>query len=174
MTIWNLSAGLTMLLLAVSQSQAIPKTEAETASGRKLTLPDAFLGRTSILVVGFSKSSGKATEWWETRLTRDFGEPKKIPTMRVAHLEGIPAILRGLLLGKIKDNVPKEQRDSFLMLFQEEDAWKKVVSFDAPDDAYVVVVDPGGAVVWRTHAGIDDTAYAVAKGQLDTILAQHK
>ncbi len=165
---------LSFVALALPGHDVIPRTEAETASGRKLTLPDALVGQTSVLVVGFSKSSGKATEWWEAHLARDLAGPRKLSILRVAQLEALPGLLRGLLLGRIKNNVAKDKRDSFLMLFHEEGAWKKFVGFDAaaaPDDAYLVLVDSTGGPLWRGHAGQDEAAYASIKGRLDACLS---
>src|SRR4051795_7846629 len=65
-------SALALLLVAGVTADVIPKTSAETASGKKLTLPDAVLGHPSILVVGFSKSAGPVTAWWQERLLHDF------------------------------------------------------------------------------------------------------
>ena len=167
------AARLAVSILVLAAQQVLPKTEAETATGEKLTLPDGLAGQPSILVVGFSKKSAKASEWWEDRLSRDVAGPRRIRILRVAQLEAIPGLLRGFLLGKIKDNVPKEKRGTFLMLFHEEDAWKKVVGFDAPDDAYLVLVDATGKVSWGAHAGLDEAAYGTIEKQLVEVLASN-
>ena len=156
---------------AVNPPEPIPHTKAENGNGRASALPDLLLGRPSVLVVGFSKASREATTFWADRLDRELAASGKPPVVRIAHLQSIPGFMRGLLLGSIKGGVPPEKRDSFWMLFENQDAWKQLMGFGPSDDAYLAVTDPQGRVVWRMHAGADEKAYAAAKGQMLEALA---
>jgi hypothetical protein len=45
------------------------------------------------------------------------------------------------------------------------------VGFSGPDDAYVLVTDPQGHVVWQTHGAMNDTSYGEMKAAVDKVLA---
>lgn len=149
---------------------SLPTTQAETASGRSIVLPAAVAGRVGVLVVGFSKRSSDVTERWEARMARDYGSSTRVSMLRVAVLESVPRLLRGFVRGRIERTVPAAKRDQFVFLFHQEDEWKSLVHFEAPDDAYLVVLDADGKVAWRGHGAADLAGYEAMKGQIDGLL----
>ena len=52
------------------------------------------------------------------------------------------------------------------MLFEGEDALKKAAGFQASDEAYVLLLDANGNVVWREHGAVDDKKVAALQGEL--------
>jgi hypothetical protein len=160
-----------LAVLVMSSGPAFPRTTAETASGHPITLPDAAQGRIAVLLVAFSKKAGEATAPWEDRLIRDYTSNPRLAVFRVAVLESIPALLRHFARGGIEQNVARERRDSFVLLFHLEDVWKQVVRFDTPDDAYVVLLDGAGSVRWHTRGRADSGEYESLRSQIDQLLA---
>ena len=169
-----LSAGLALplaLIVAAAQlSPRLPRTEAETASEKAIVLPDAAAGRVAVLIVGFSKKSSEVTERWEKSVFQDLGTGGRVAIFRVAVLESAPRILRGFIRRGIEKNVPKEKRDSFVLLFHDEAEWKKLVHFEDPDEAYLVVLDADGGVRWVGHGNPDAPGTANLKAQVDSLL----
>jgi hypothetical protein len=82
----------------------------------------------------------------------------------------LPGLLRGLLRAGIESNVPKNRRDSDGLLFHQEEAWKNLVQFGAPDDAYVVLLDAAGRMFWRGHGSADGSPYNALKTQISVLL----
>jgi hypothetical protein len=85
-------------------------------------------------------------------------------------LESVPKLLRGFVRGRIETNVAPERRENFVLLFQLEDRWKSAVQFQAPDDAYLLVLAPDGTVVWHGDGGADLAGYDVLKAQIEPLL----
>ena len=154
---------------AAPPGHRLPRTEAETASGRAITLPDAAAGRVAILVVGFSKTSREVTERWERQVFQDYGSAPRVAVFRVAVLESVPRLLRGFVRGRIEKNVPNEKRDGFVLLFHHEEEWKTLVRFAAPDDAYFIVLEGAGNVSWVGHGGPALEGYGELKAQIDLL-----
>jgi hypothetical protein len=136
-------------------------------------LPDAAAGRVAVLIVGFSKKSSEVVERWENRLFQDYGAGGQVAIFRVAVLESAPRLLRGFIRGRIEKNVPKEKRDSFVLLFQGEAEWKALVHFADADDAYLVVLDVNGSVRWIGHGNPDAAGTADVKAQVDSLMRRH-
>lgn len=112
-------------------------------------------------MIGFTHASQSQTKPWTERLAADFDH------YSIAVLEDAPRLVRGMAVGGIKGSVPKDQRDRFLVVFKGEKEMKAAVGFERPDDAYVVLLDPDGSIVWRFHGAVNENAL----GELKTRIA---
>ena len=138
------------------RAQTIPHTEAETLSGKKITLPDAAAGHPAIFVIGFSRAGGDSSGKWGKELHKEFSEPNAVHIFIVAVLQDAPAIARGMIKHGMRSGTPKAEQDSFIVLSKDEDTWKKLVEFSDANDAYVLLVDPSATVRWHTHGKSPD------------------
>jgi ATP synthase subunit 10 len=139
-------------LVALSlQAQSIPHTEAETLAGKKIVLPDAFAGRPAILVIGFSRSGGDSAGRWSKQLRQDLGADKSVRIFSVAELQDAPKLARGLIRHGMRGGIPQNEHDSFVLLYQDEDIWKKLAEFSDTNNAYILLVDSGGNISWRAQ-----------------------
>jgi predicted transcriptional regulator len=57
---------------------------------------------------------------------------------------------------------------------QHESELKKFVSYQEKDDAYLVVLDMTGRVVYQSHGPFGDAAYQNVSGEVQTLLNQQK
>ena len=155
-------------LLAFSlHSQTIPHTEAETLSGKKIVLPDAFTGHSAILVVGFSRSGGDSAGRWSKQIRQDLAGDKSVVIFSVAELEDAPKLARGLIRHGMRGGVPQNEHDSFVLLYQDEDAWKELADFSDTNDAYVLLVDSAATIRWRAHGkGPDEQTVSTLKKEV--------
>ena len=63
---------LSVVLAQSPQAQSpAPALHGETLDGKKVTLAEAGAGRVTLLVVGFSKKAGDATNLWRDRFAAD-------------------------------------------------------------------------------------------------------
>ena len=149
-----------MLLVASSLSaQVIPHTEAETLSGKKIVLPDAASGHPAVFIVGFSRAGGDSSGRWGKQLRQEFSN---VQIYSVAELQDAPKMVRGMIRHSMRGNIPQNEQDTFVVLYQDEDVWKKLADFSDPNDAYIVLVDSAGRIRWRTH-GKDPDQRAVGR-----------
>jgi ATP synthase subunit 10 len=138
------------------QAQSIPHTEAETLAGKKIVLPDAFAAHPAILVIGFSRSGGDSAGRWSKQLRQDLAADKNVRIFSVAELQDAPKLARGLIRHGMRGGIPQNEHDSFVLLYQDEDVWKKLADFSDTNDAYVLLVNPNGAIRWRAHGKAPD------------------
>src|SRR5580704_12035229 len=136
-----------MLLVAVSLSaQVIPHTEAETLSGKKIVLPDAASGHPAVFIVGFSRAGGDSSGRWGKQLRQEFTTDSNLRIYSVAELQDAPKLVRGIIRHNMRGSIPQNEQDSFILLYDNEDDWKKLAEFSDPDDAYILLVDAAGRV----------------------------
>jgi hypothetical protein len=143
-----------ILLVASSLSaQVIPHTEAETLSGKKIVLPDAASGHPAVFIVGFSRAGGDSSGRWGKQLRQEFSN---VQIYSVAELQDAPKMVRGMIRHSMRGNIPQSEQDTFVVLYQDEDVWKKLADFSDPNDAYILLVDSAGRIRWRTHGKVPD------------------
>jgi hypothetical protein len=139
-----------MMLSRSSAAQDMPKTEGETLSGKHIVLATEVRGHPAMLVAGFSREGGNATGAW-VRAIRADGALAGIPVYEIAQIAGAPGLIRGMIRSGMKKSVPAAEHDTFVVLTQDDKAWRTY--FDVGDDQvpYVMLLDESGKVLWRGH-----------------------
>ncbi len=81
-------------------------------------------------------------------------------------------MVRGFVVKSIKSSLPASEQARFVVIVENEAAWKTVTHFGRPDDPYLLVVDSQGNVVWQTQGAPTDAAYAELKRHVEALRAQ--
>jgi hypothetical protein len=147
-------------------AQTIPAVHGTTFSGAPVSLPESLHGRPAVLVLGFTQGSREAITAWGKRLAADYNDAPSVLYYEMPMLASVPRPLRSFVAGRIKSSVSDRGRVHFIPLTDHEAEWKSLSHFQAPDDAYLLVVDGQGTVRWQTHGNATDAAYSAMKRQL--------
>lgn len=148
----------------------MPRVEGESFAGRKVVLPDDAKGKVAILVFGFTKASKGPTGAWADKIFSEFGMEQGFELYQLPVLEDVPRFIRGMVISSIKKGVKENMRDHFVPILQHEAEFKKLVSYKEPDDAYLVILDPGGQIVQQMHGPFSDTAYEQLRKEIQPLL----
>jgi len=141
--------------LVPAWSEQIPKTTGESLAGQQVTLPDAVKGHASVVIVGFSKSSGDAVNEWDKRALKELGNTADV--YQIAVLEDAPSFVRGMIKHAMKSATPADRQSHFLVVVKGEAELKKAASFSQADEPYVLVLNVSGEIVWKTHGAVSDS-----------------
>lgn len=131
--------------------QSIPRTGGTLLSGQPFVLPNDLTTSKTILIVGFSEKSAASSTEWGKQTRNMLAAVPSLASYQLPVLASVPRFIRSIVVGSMKKDVPPDLRGTFLPIFENESKWKQVVEFSAPDDAYVLLVDAHGSVLWRTH-----------------------
>ena len=144
----------------------LPTLTTSALSGQSVSLPED-LARLNVVIVGFTRSSVDRTTAWEKPIRREL-LPTGVRFYDVAELETQPKFMRSVIIAMIRNKVPSVLKPHFLTLFEDDLDWKRAVGFDphATDDAYVVIADADGRVLWQTHEAFSDEAFDRLKREL--------
>lgn len=169
---------LTFFLLAslgIAQSaQQLPHTEGESLAGSKVVLPDAARGKVAILIFGFTKASKTANGAWADRISSDFAAQNGLAVYQLPVLESVPGFIRGMVISSMKKGVRENMRDHFVPILHGEVELKKLVNYDDPDDAYLVMLNPTGQIVEQKHGPFSDAVYAQLRSDIQSQLSRQK
>jgi hypothetical protein len=151
--IWLTAVALVFTLAALAQAAQFPTLECETLTGRHLAMPAGAQGNPALFIVGFSHASSEQTGYWGKHIPKDL-----VQTYPIAVLEGVPRLGRRMAVHGIRTGVPKANQDHFLIVYENEKELKAAAEFQAPDDAYLILIAPDGSILWRFHGAFTHTA----------------
>jgi hypothetical protein len=136
---------------ALGPGDLMPPLRGEFLSGRKATLPDAARGRVALVALGFSYDSRFAVEAWIARFRRDFGADSALTFFEVPVLGGLARAARPFIDGGMRRGTPKALHENVITVYGGANEWKLRLGFREPDDAYLLLLDRAGRIVWQ-HA----------------------
>lgn len=151
----------------------IPVTHGTTLAGTQLTLPDALKAKLNIVIIGFDHASQEQIGSWGRLIAADYGKSADVNYFELAMLASAPRMLRGMMVRRLGSSVPFEERDHYIPLLEGEPAWRAVAHYDKPDDAYVLLVDSKGTVLWQTEGEPTNAAYGAFKARVAKTLKEH-
>lgn len=169
---WLLGAALAATLWQSAPAQTIPPVHGTTFSGASVNLPDDLPGKAGVLVIGFTQGSRDAVTQWGKRLANDYDATPSVLYYEMPMLASVPKLLRGFVTGRIRSAVSERGKPHFVPLNDHEAEWKTLAHFQSPDDAYLLVVDGRGMVLWQTRGPATDAAYAALKQRVAVAQAQ--
>lgn len=144
----------------------IPTVQTTSLGGQQIDLPSALQGRLGILVLGFTRASREGVTSWGKRLAPDYSQSPSVTYYDLAMLADVPHLARGLVERTMRSSMPAPVQARFLVLTDHETTWRSLVQYTTPDDPYILLIDPHGQVLWRTHGPATDSAYAALQQQL--------
>jgi hypothetical protein len=154
---------------AKPQELRIPVLQATSFTDQTVKLPEALRGKVGVLVVGFTRGSQDAITGWGRRLGADYHDSASVAYFEMPVLAAVPRMLRGMVMGRIKGEVPDRARAHFVPIVENEAGWRAVANYKSGDDACILLVDEQGVVRWQTHARASDDAYADLKRRIQAL-----
>ena len=180
---WKLSGNRSLLLALLTanglmiapctSAERIPEIHSTSFANQPVNLPAALQGKAAgILVIGFSRGSREAVTGWARKIAADYRTSPVVAYYELPIVAGVPGFVRGVVLRSIKSSTPERAQPRVVPIANDEAGWKAITHYGQPDDAYLLVVDNLGNVVWQTQGQPTDTAYAALKQQVESLETQ--
>jgi hypothetical protein len=158
--VWKLLTLLTALQVsATSPGQLIPHTECTTLTGTRVVFPKAGSEKPLLLVLSFSHKSAADATSWNKRFEPDY-QGNLIDYYELADFQGVPSFVMRMILHGMRRSVQEPERSHLAPFFNREDYWEKLVNFNDPKIAYVVLTNGSGEVVLQTRGPASDAKAA--------------
>ena len=151
-----------------AEALLMPQTLAQSLSGHEVVLPRSIVGHPAVIVIGFSQGSQRAMEHWDKEIGAQVTATPGVPLYNIAVIQDAPRFVRGMITHSMRALVPAAGQDRFLTVVQGQEELKKAVNFSATNEAYVVVLDASGKIVFYTHG---EPSEAAKKQVIDQIKA---
>ncbi len=158
------------VLASHSVAQQIPATEEKTIRGTTVSLPDAASGKPLLLIVGFTHKSSGQCDAWAKQLAPVYLKDERVLYYEAADFQGVPSLIMKMILHGMRKEIPSDRQPRFVLLESNEEQWKKLVNYSAPEEAYVIVADSSGKVVWQTRGRVSNEQIAALKTEVTKLI----
>ena len=147
---------LLVLLASASFSQAIPRGQYTTLTDQQISIPKPSGEKPLLLILSFSHQGGDDVDRWTKRSKPRYAQDERVDFYILADFQGVPSLILKMIMHGLRRSVPEPERSHFAPFYADENLWKKLVGFDDPKIAYVVLANPNGSVVWQTRGPSSD------------------
>ena len=151
-------------------AQTIPTVKAKALDNSEATLPPQGGQRPLILVVGFSRKSGQMCAAWGKRVAADFRNDSRLNYFQIPVLEDAPSFVRPMIVYGMRKGTPPEELPHMIPVYEHESEWKNAVRFSNADDAYILLTDAQGHIIWQTHGAMNDSSYGELKSVVNKLV----
>ncbi len=161
---------ISLLMTTTLAGEKLPVLKGEFLTGREAVLPDAAKGRVTLLALGFTYDSRFAVESWIKQFRKDYGANKDVTFYEIPMISGMARLGKWFIDSGMRKGTPKEDQENVITVYGGADAWKKLVGFQAPGDAYLILLDKNGVIQWQHHGVLDQTAYEGLRAEMSHFL----
>ena len=144
-----------------------PKVMGQDLNKQQKVLPDDYLGKPTVVLVGYlQKAQFDIDRWILGLLQADVSAPiVEVPTIKGM----MPEMVQGFINNGMRRGIPKEDWASVVTVY--EDA-EKIVNFlgnERPQSAYAVLLNAQGEVVWSSNRGYSASQVLELKKLVDNL-----
>jgi hypothetical protein len=157
---------------ALLPGSLLPAIEGESLTGKRINLPEQAKGKIALLVFTFSRKAGQGARACAEAFQKLEDPERNLAAYRILVLEGVPRLLRGLVIAGIKKGIPAPLHDSAVKLFAHEDSWKLRLGVRSRDDPYLLILDRESQVRWLYTGACDDAGVQQLVEQLKNLASE--
>ena len=137
-------------IAVAANAQNMPATAGETLSNHRIVLAQAVSGHPALLAACFSKDAGPTCGEW-VRQARIDPALSGVAVYELAMLGRAPGFIRGTIESGMRKGLSVPEQDQFVILTQDEPQWRNYFGVTMDKDAWVVLIDPAGRILWHGH-----------------------
>jgi hypothetical protein len=137
-------------IAVAANAQNMPATAGETLSNHRIVLAQAVSGHPALLAACFSKEAGPSCSEWVRQAQTD-PALAGVAVYELAMLGRAPGFIRGTIESGMRKGLSVPEQDQFVILTQDEPQWRNYFGVTMDKDAWVVLIDPAGRILWHGH-----------------------
>jgi hypothetical protein len=160
------------LIPAIQLGESMPLLRGEFLTGRQAQLPEAASGRVALLALGFTYNSRFPVEAWIGRFRKDFGTNPQVTFFEIPMIGGIARLGKWFIDSGMRKGTPRSDQENVITVYGGTDSWKQRMGYQAPDAAYLLLLDKHGVVRWRYSGSFDEEAYKDLHAQMFSLLRE--
>jgi hypothetical protein len=144
--------GIALAITQLAPGTLLPELKGDYLTKEKAKLPADAEGQIALLALGFTYDSRHAVEDWSKKFREAFKGDGDVTFYQVPIMGGLAKLGRSFIDGGMRKGTPAEFHRNVITVYSGAKQWKQHVGYQGGDDAYLLLLDPAGKVVW-THRG---------------------
>lgn len=128
-----------------------PTVQGTSLESKKVTIPDDFLGKPTLLLVGYvQRAQFDIDRWILGALQADV----KATIVEVPTIAGmLPQMVQGFIDGGMRSGIPKSDWASVVTVYEDAPKIIQALGNERPQSAYAVLLDKDGRIAWSSNIG---------------------
>lgn len=153
----------------VCAGQDIPHVKTKALDDSEVILPKLGSQQVLILVLGFSRKGGEVCGVWNKKVAAEYGDDLGVLYYSVPVLQDAPSFVRPMIVHGMKKGATAKEMAHMAPVYTGADVWKKLLGYSASEDAYLLVSDASGKVVWQGHGAFTEGMFAELKKAVERL-----
>lgn len=150
----------------------LPALKGEFLTGREAVLPETASGRVALLALGFTYDSRFAVEAWIKKFRAGYGDNPQVTFYEIPTIGGMAQLGKWFIDSGMRRGTPKADYEHVITVYGGTRPWKERLGFQAPDAAYLILLDKNGIVQWRHNGAFDEAAYKTLSEEMKALLSK--
>lgn len=132
-----------------------PSVRGESLTRQSVTIPDAYQGRPTLLLVGYVQRAQFDIDRWILGVLQ-----AEIPValVEVPTIAGMmPQMVQGFINNGMRSGIPEADWRTVVTVYEDADKIVAALGNERPQSAYVVLLDAEGRITWTSNKGYSAT-----------------
>lgn len=149
------------------QNSLFPKVQGNTLSKQPVTLPDNYLGKVTLLLIGYTqKAQFDIDRWILGALQADIkAEIVEVPT--IAGM--MPQMVQSFIDNGMRSGIPKSDWASVVTVYEDAPKIIQALGNERSQSAYVVLLNQEGRIIWTSNIGYSATQILELKKTVESL-----
>jgi hypothetical protein len=135
----------------MSANQKFPTVSGNRLSGESVSIPEAFSGKPTVLLIGYTQKTQFDIDRWilgilQAEIAVDIVE---IPT--IAGM--MPQMVQSFIDNGMRSGIPKEDWASVVTVYEDAEKIIQVLGNERPQSTYAVLLNKNGEMIWTSNKG---------------------
>lgn len=130
---------------------AFPQVEGISLAGNKVTVPDDFKGKPTVLLIGYLQKAQFDIDRWILGLLQADIPAQIVELPTIAGM--MPQMVQGFINNGMRRGIPENDWAAVVTIYEDADKVIQKFGNERPQNAYVVLLNKQGEIVWTANSG---------------------
>jgi hypothetical protein len=132
-------------------SEKFPRVEGENLNKERITIPDHYRGKNTLLLVGYTQKTQFDIDRW---ILGALQAEIPVEIVEVPTIAGMmPQMVQGFINGGMRKGIPQNDWASVVTVYEDAPKIISALGNERPQSAYAVLLDKEGTIIWSSNIG---------------------
>jgi hypothetical protein len=132
-------------------SKQFPTVTGQSLTKEVVTIPDAFRGKKTLLLVGYQQKTQFDIDRWILGVLQAEVPVQIVEVPTIAGM--MPQVVQGFIDNGMRSGIPKEDWASVVTVYGDADKIINAIGNDRPQSAHAVLLNESGQIAWSSNRG---------------------
>lgn len=128
-----------------------PRVSGESLTGDRVTVPDAYQGKNTLLLIGYTQRAQFDIDRWILGVLQADIPVEIVEVPTIAGM--MPQMVQGFINNGMRSGIPQSDWASVVTVYEDAGKIVELLGNERPQSAYAVLLNRSGVVVWSSNIG---------------------